>query len=103
MADFRSVFGTITPPKEFGGITGEAGINKYILIFVTFIFTLSAVMFVFMVLYSAYQMIASGGDKEGVARARARITYAVIGLILLAFSFVIFRIVEQITGFKIIL
>ena len=53
-----------------------------------------------MVVISALQWIVSGGDKEAVAKARSRLTYAIIGIVLLALSFLILRVIGQITGFS---
>lgn len=97
------VFGTVTPPKELGNLKGAEGINTILTNMVSLIFTVSAVLFVFMFLISGFQMLMSGGDKEALAKARARLTWAVIGIVLLSLSFVILRIIQHITGFNFIL
>jgi hypothetical protein len=45
-------------------------------------------------------MILSGGDKEAIAKARSKITWAIVGVALLALSYLIFALLEYITGFK---
>jgi hypothetical protein len=97
----ENVLGKVSPPPAVSSIgTGEAGINKFLGTAVQLIFVVATVGFVFMVLLSAVQMILSGGDKEAIAKARGRLTWAIIGIVLLALSFVIFRILQDITGFK---
>jgi hypothetical protein len=100
MADFRTTFGDITSPPELGGLKGAAGINDVLSRVVELIFIFAAVTFTFMFLWAAVSMIMSGGDKESLAKAQARIRWAIIGIVLLALSFVIFSLLSYITGFK---
>lgn len=102
---FTDIFGEIQAPSPLSTIakvdpTGETGINSIITNSVALIFSIAAVSFVFMFLISVVQMILSGGDKESVAKARARMNWALIGIGLLAVSFLIFKVLGFITGFK---
>ncbi len=54
-----------------------------------------------MLIIGAYEWIASGGDKENVAKARNRIINALIGLIVLAVAFALVRLLGQFTGLDI--
>ncbi len=99
----KDVFGEVNPPPELGGLRGSAGINSILASIISLIFAVAAVVFIIMFLFSAVQMILSGGDKEALAKAKSRITWAIIGIVLLSLSFVIFRVLGFITGFKIIL
>lgn len=102
-ANFENTFGTVTPPTQLGTLNGAAGINEILGNIITLIFTVAAVAFVIMFLWAAVQMILSGGDKESLAKARGRITWAIIGIVLLSLSFVVFRVLGSLTGFNIIL
>ena len=64
------------------------------------IFTIAAVAILIMVLWGLTELILSAGDKEKVGNARKRITYALVGLVILALSFVIIQIIGQVTGFN---
>lgn len=102
---FKDTFGNIEAPDPLKGIagadsTGEKGINTILNRSVDLIFIFAALGFVIMFLWSAVQMILSGGDKESVAKARGRLTWAIIGIALLSLSFVIFQVIGDITGFK---
>lgn len=99
----QEVFGEVNPPPQLGGLRGAEGINTILANSITLVFTVAAVLFVIMFLWSGVSMILSGGDKEAVAKARGRITWAIIGIVLLSLSFVIFRVLGTVTGFKIIL
>lgn len=48
------------------------------------------------------QWIASGGDKSAVESARKRITYALIGLLIVFLAFFIVRVIGDIFGIKLI-
>jgi hypothetical protein len=51
-------------------------------------------------IWGAVDWILSGGDKEKVSNARKKMTQALIGLALLALSFVIIRVVGEVIGFN---
>jgi len=100
-ADVDSVLGKIIPPPQVIGLgVGAAGISRVLSNIIIIIFVVASILFVFMVVISALQWIVSGGDKEAVAKARSRLTYAIIGIVLLALSFLILRVIGQITGFS---
>lgn len=96
-----NVFGKITPPPQIGNIGfGAAGISNLLNKIIQLIYMGASVVFLFMIIFSAFQWITSGGDKEKVGQARARLTHAIIGITLLALAFVIARIIGGITGFN---
>ncbi len=64
-------------------------------------FAIGAIGTLIMFLWGAVEWILSGGDKEKVASARKRMTQALVGLLLLALSFVILRVVSTLAGFNI--
>lgn len=63
--------------------------------------TVGAVAILFMFLWGAVEWILSGGDKERVANARKRITSSLIGMFLLAMTFVILFIFGKFIHFNI--
>ncbi len=102
--NFDQIFGTIDPPAPVKAIgTGTDGLNTYFKNFAALFFIFGGIAFVIMFLWGAIDMIISMGDKEKVAKARQKINWAIIGLILLSLSFVIFRVIEQVTGLKLII
>lgn len=52
--------------------------------------------------WSGIQWISSGGDKQKLAAAKARITWAIIGLIVMFVSFLIIIAFESILGIKLL-
>lgn len=96
-----SVFGRITAPAEIRSLgDGEGAINNIIQRVIQLIYIAAGIAFVFMFIWSAFQMITSGGGKEGLAAAKQRITWSIIGIALLALAFPILRILESVLGFK---
>lgn len=61
-------------------------------------FAIAATGVVIYFLIGATKMILSGGDKNAVAAARAMITHAIIGFILLMFMFIILQFVPTFLG-----
>lgn len=97
----ESVFGKINPPDAVSAIgSGAQGINNVLNTFVSIIFVVAAIIVLFMFLFGALQWITSGGEKEAISKARGRITAALIGLVLLALTFVILRVLSQVLGFE---
>lgn len=98
------IFGQINPPSQLGplaGNRGAAGINIILSNAISLFFAAAAVAFVIMFLWGAVQTILSQGDKEAIAKARGKITWAIIGIFLLALSYFIFEVIQDLTGFRI--
>lgn len=69
------------------------------------VFSLAAILVVFYFLLGAFELIYSQGDKNAVASAQAKITHAIIGLVLLILLFLVLQYLPEaigLSGFKII-
>ena len=66
--------------------------------FVTGAFFLGGTVSVIFILLAGIKYIRSGGDRKQVEDARATLTYAIVGLIILFSSFVILRLIATVTG-----
>lgn len=96
-------FGTIPHPKELDRLfkqSGDVGLTSAFSTIVEIIYIIAAIIFIFFLLWSALEFIYSRGDKEHIQSARGRLTWAIIGLVLLSLSFVVMKIVGTITGFE---
>ena len=60
------------------------------------------VTFFFMLLWGAVSWIISGGDKAHIESAKARITSALIGLVLMLSTFAIVKLIEAFFGIDIL-
>jgi len=66
------------------------------------ILVFGAVAFFFMLLWGAVSWIISGGDKAHIESAKARITSALIGLVLMLSTFAIVKLIEAFFGIDIL-
>lgn len=106
IADIKDIFGTITPPSPIAGFipagdtSGSRAISKFLSNLIILIYSVTAVVLIFMLLWGAFQWLTSGGEKEQLASAQKRIMNAIIGIILFAVAFAIITVLGQFTGFK---
>lgn len=103
--DVECIFGTISPPTAIQKLigtdtTGTSGLNKFLSNLVILIYSLAAVVLIFMILWGAFDWMTSEGDKEKVASAQRKIINALIGILLFAVAFAVIRLVGQFTGFS---
>ena len=99
--DIQSAFGTIAPPPEIAPLgSGEQGINALLSNIVGLFFAAGALAFIIMFVWATVQMILSGGDKEAISKARAKITWAVIGVVLMSLTYFVLQLLQAITGFN---
>lgn len=76
----------------FGGINSLGEGSSYL---IGPMFQVAAIGVTFYLLFGAFKYIASGGDKNAVASARAMITHGFIGLILLLLLFLVVQFIPQ--------
>ena len=62
--------------------------------------SLAALALFVMLAIGGFRFLTSGGDPKQAGAAKATMTYAVIGIALLALTFLIFRLIEAFTGVK---
>lgn len=60
------------------------------------VFFLAAFLAFFWLVWGAFQYIFAGGNKEKLAEARGRITWAIVGLVLVAVAFLVAQWAGQI-------
>ncbi len=84
-------------PSELGEGFSTSG-NALIQTGLNMIFFVGAIIAVLVFMFSGIQWITSGGDPSKVASARKRLMFAVIGLVLMALSFVIVKVVFTTLG-----
>ncbi|KKQ66892.1 MAG: hypothetical protein US86_C0002G0009 [Candidatus Daviesbacteria bacterium GW2011_GWA2_38_24] len=97
----EDVFGKITPPAPIARIGfGAQGISTFISNIINLLLSVSLLVLAFMIFWAGFQWMTAGGDKEQIAKARARITNALIGLLILSLAFFVARQIGIITGFR---
>lgn len=95
-----------------GGGTTQSGLDSSKVPFTdlgAFIGVLTSVVFIiaglaafFYLILGGFQYITSGGDKAGAQAARDRITYAILGLAIIAAAAAILGVAQAIFGIQII-
>lgn len=88
----------IRPPSDAPIINPETSVGGIVTFAVAFIIVIAVLAAVLFIVIGAFQWITSGGDKQKVADARNHILAAVIGLIIIALSFVIINVVTTALG-----
>lgn len=66
---------------------GSFTIGKFLTDLLPVIFYLATFLAFFWLVWGAFQWILAGGNKDAIAKARARITWAIVGLILILLAF----------------
>lgn len=87
------VFGQITPAGP-AALNNANGLSTLIVTGIRLFFIVAGLTLLFYLLWGAYEWITSGGDKDGIADAQAKIRNAVIGMILTVVALSIFLVVS---------
>lgn len=62
---------------------------------------IAGIAFLIMLIVGGFQFVTSGGDPKAAGHARATLTFAVIGIILVVASWLILLLIENLTGAKV--
>ncbi|OGH15946.1 MAG: hypothetical protein A3C30_03860 [Candidatus Levybacteria bacterium RIFCSPHIGHO2_02_FULL_40_18] len=95
---FAAIDAGVKTPAGATVIPPETTIGQVVGFLVAFIIVIAFLAALLFIVIGAFQWITSGGDKQKVADARNHIIAAVIGLIIIALSFVIINVVLQALG-----
>lgn len=60
----------------------------------------SGVVALFLIIFGGFRFMTSGGDPKNVESARKVITWAIIGLLIILFSFAIVTFISDVTGVR---
>lgn len=88
------VSGCVTPD----GVATLSCIPAIFLNIVNALFVFVGIVCLVLIIFSGYKYINSGGDPKKLEAARNTITHAILGLLLVLFSFFIRNIISDITG-----
>ncbi len=85
---------TITIPTPIGGLKGNIG--DWINILINYAVALGAIVTLAYIVMGGFSYVMAGDDAKAVEAARAKITNGVIGLIIIASTWVIFRLIVSV-------
>ena len=80
--------------ESSGSLNGTQVINDV----TSLLFTIAAVSCLVFLIWGGIDFIISGGDKSKADSARQRMMYAIIGMIVVASSFAVWKLVMEIVG-----
>ena len=83
--------------------TGVGFIQKLIALLISLAFIVGAIVFFFMLITGGIKWMLSGGDKGALESAKAQVTQALIGIVILFSVYLIIKVVETIFGINILL
>ena len=89
----EDVVGTIALPSGFPSEVGQTG--SFITVIVRFFIIIGGLFTLWQFLSGGLTYITSGGDKAKVQEAGNKITMSIIGLVIMAASFIIIAIVSK--------
>lgn len=69
---------------------------------VTLVFGIALLLTLIYLIWGAFDWITSGGDKEGVGKARSKIINALVGLVILGVAFALARTAGEFLGFDLL-
>lgn len=92
---------TVQPPSQVptGGLDT---LSKSIGVALTLMIIIAVILSLFFLIAGGIQWTSSGGDKGKITAARAKITYAIIGLIFAITSFFLINFVGTFFGIKLL-
>lgn len=88
-------WGTCVTPE------GVATINCVTVVFQNLILALllfAGIVAIFLVIHSGFKFVLAGGDPKKVEDARSTLVFAILGLVIVFFAFLILNIVAFVTG-----
>lgn len=81
-----------------GGLgIGGSGTNL-IQVVINLLFVVGIILAIIFIIYSGIQWAISGGDKQKLQNARNRLTYSIVGLIVVAAAFIIINFIIMLLG-----
>lgn len=90
----------LSPGQPSQGININTSPSTIITNGISIVFIIAILLVLFFLIWGAFDWITSGGDKEKVAGARKKILAALIGLVILALSFVIAQVAGSILNIR---
>jgi len=89
----------INPPSNLVRLTTEQNLLEKLIRFgIELMFIGAIILTLIFIVLAGIQWITSGGNKEGIQKARQRLIYSIIGLIIVFFAFFMINIVGGLFG-----
>jgi hypothetical protein len=92
---------TISAASEIKTVDGAATLQGLEVVFeniVTIALGLGGVLLFLMLIMGGFKFITAGGDPKAIEGAKKTLTYAIMGIVLVALSFLILQFISTFTG-----
>jgi uncharacterized membrane protein len=89
-------------PETLDSAGFVASLELYIGDIIGIITTLAALFFIVYAFLAAYQMVTAGGDSGKVTKAKDRLTWGVLGLVLIVATYSIIGLIGSLVGIPIL-
>ncbi|MDO8638584.1 MAG: hypothetical protein Q7R43_03340 [Candidatus Daviesbacteria bacterium] len=86
----------INPPEELVKVFPSQSLGEVLTAVFDLILLIAGVLMFYWMIWGIFHYIFAGGDKEGLSKARARITWAIVGFIIIVISFAVQGYVKNI-------
>lgn len=97
MANVKDVFGKITPPvKGLGGANPTQDLSTLMAGLIVFFLVMVGILALVYMMWGAVSWVTSGGDKDKLQKAQARIRSAVVGIFMAVVMLVLFNAIFSI-------
>jgi magnesium-transporting ATPase (P-type) len=90
-----SPFGQIAPSGPLSDPNPVAGISRLMIFGIQILLLIASITLLIYLLWGAYDWVASNGDPDNLTKARAKMTNAVLGMVLIVAALGIFVVVSQ--------
>lgn len=80
----------------------EATLGGFLSPLLDIVFLIASVLMFVWMLWGIFEYLFAGGEKEKLGKARARITWAIIGFVIILLSFTIYKYAQEIFPAKLI-
>lgn len=90
----NDIIGTIFPPASIPSSAGDT--TGFLTAIITFIIVLAGIFSLWQFIIAGLNYITAGGDKAKVEIAQTKINHALIGLVIIAMSFILSAITGKI-------
>jgi len=84
-------------PDNLADAGGDSTLREIILLAVNFILGFVGLIAVIMLIYGGFVLLTSSGEEEKTKKAKSTILFAIIGIVIILFSFAIINTVFDIT------
>lgn len=88
----------LTSCSTANGVVTLDCVGPIIASIIFWLLTFAGIVALIFVIFGGFKFLTSGGEKEKVEGARKTLTWSIVGLILILSSFMIVRLVGQVTG-----